>query len=62
MCENPKEYVWWDSVHLSEKIHEQSAMEIWSGKGEKYNVKELFFGKDNLIIDDVVDEQDELGL
>ncbi|KAL5579654.1 hypothetical protein UlMin_012096 [Ulmus minor] len=45
VCENPKEYVFWDSYHLTEKVYKQFADQMWRGTGKSvrpYNLKDLF--------------------
>ncbi|EEF29142.1 GDSL esterase/lipase 5 [Ricinus communis] len=47
LCENPNEYVFWDSFHLTERAYKQLADEMWSGlNGSKIvgpsNLKQLF--------------------
>ncbi|XP_074365465.1 GDSL esterase/lipase 5-like [Apium graveolens] len=59
LCESPSDYVWWDSFHPTEKLHEQLAMELWHGSSDvgPYNLKQLF--SDNfkeITIADVVDD------
>ncbi|KAK6944688.1 GDSL lipase/esterase [Dillenia turbinata] len=46
LCEHADEYVWWDSFHASERIHEQCARAIWSGPSNSvgpYSLEDLFF-------------------
>ncbi|XP_034695566.1 GDSL esterase/lipase 5 [Vitis riparia] len=48
LCENPSEYVLWDSFHLTEKLYKQLADEMWSGSPNSdvvrpYSLKNLFF-------------------
>ncbi|XP_004303744.1 PREDICTED: GDSL esterase/lipase 5 [Fragaria vesca subsp. vesca] len=47
LCQNPNEYVFWDSFHLTDKVYSQLAHEMWSGEGDYkplglYNLKDLF--------------------
>lgn len=47
LCQNPNEYVFWDSFHLTDKVYSQLAHEMWSGEGDSkplglYNLKDLF--------------------
>ncbi|CAL5439380.1 unnamed protein product [Camellia sinensis] len=45
LCDNPNEYVFWDSFHLTEKVHKQMADQIWNGNPnvvKPYNLKNLF--------------------
>lgn len=58
MCDNVEDYVWWDSVHATEKIHEQFAKALWN-EGDPsfspYNLQQLF-ANEKLIIDDVIEK------
>ncbi|KAK1382036.1 GDSL esterase/lipase 5 [Heracleum sosnowskyi] len=59
LCESPSDYVWWDSFHPTEKLHEQLAQELWHGSPDvgPYNLKQLFSGNSkDLTIADVVDD------
>jgi hypothetical protein len=48
LCENPNEYVFWDSIHLTEKAYRQLADQMWGGGGGHphvlgpYNLMNLF--------------------
>ncbi|KAK9228936.1 hypothetical protein WN944_021893 [Citrus x changshan-huyou] len=47
LCENPNEYVYWDSIHLTEMANKQLAREMWNGARNShvigpYNLKKLF--------------------
>ncbi|TQE08706.1 hypothetical protein C1H46_005690 [Malus baccata] len=49
LCEDPNEYVFWDSLHLTEKVYKQFANEMWSGRPLNsksttglYSLKDLF--------------------
>ncbi|KAK9022702.1 hypothetical protein V6N11_002946 [Hibiscus sabdariffa] len=47
LCKNPKEYVFWDSYHLTERIYRQFADQMWGGTSNSddvgpYNMKNLF--------------------
>ncbi|KAF5466286.1 hypothetical protein F2P56_016227 [Juglans regia] len=48
VCENPKEYVFWDSYHLTERAYKQLADEMWSGESNTnsmqgpFNLRDLF--------------------
>ncbi|XAR51082.1 hypothetical protein NMG60_11005616 [Bertholletia excelsa] len=56
LCENVDEYVWWDSFHATERIHEQCAKALWDGPPPAvgpYNLEDLFFGKKTTIADTV---------
>lgn len=59
LCDNFGEYVWWDSFHPTEKIHEQFAKALWNGPPSSvgpYNLESLFSNNDiKLTIADVVD-------
>ncbi|XP_057430364.1 GDSL esterase/lipase 5-like [Lotus japonicus] len=59
LCDNSDEYVWWDSFHPTEKIHEQFAKALWNGPPSvvgPYNLDNLFSNiKNKLTIADVVD-------
>ncbi|KAG7988493.1 hypothetical protein I3843_03G190700 [Carya illinoinensis] len=59
LCDNVGDYVWWDSFHPTEKIHEESANALWNGPSSDvgpYNLQELFLGKEALTIADEVDD------
>lgn len=56
LCDNAGDYVWWDSFHPTEKVHEQFAKDLWNGPiAFPYNLRDLFFDKEDLTIADVVD-------
>ncbi|KAL2327670.1 hypothetical protein Fmac_021097 [Flemingia macrophylla] len=61
LCDDVGDYVWWDSFHPTEKIHEQFAKALWNGPPclvEPYNLDNLFNSnneKIKLTIADVVD-------
>ncbi|KAH7656464.1 GDSL lipase/esterase protein, partial [Dioscorea alata] len=65
VCEDSNENLWWDSVHVSEKVHEQLALELWTATPSlpgSYNFKDLFSDFQNLRVEDViVHEQSDLG-
>ncbi|KAJ4717685.1 GDSL esterase/lipase [Melia azedarach] len=47
LCENPNQYVFWDSIHLTEIANRQLAKEMWNGATNShvigpYNLKRLF--------------------
>ncbi|KAF3451967.1 hypothetical protein FNV43_RR08063 [Rhamnella rubrinervis] len=47
LCENPNDYLFWDSYHLTEKVYKQFADQMWSGTEDSrtvgsYNLKDLF--------------------
>ncbi|KAK6914634.1 GDSL lipase/esterase [Dillenia turbinata] len=45
LCEHPKQYVFWDSYHLTETANEQLADQMWKGSRYivgPYNLKQLF--------------------
>ncbi len=45
LCENPKEFVFWDSFHLTERVYKQFALQMWSGASNSilgpYNLRDL---------------------
>ena len=59
LCDNVEEFVWWDSFHPTEKIHEQFAKALWNGSPSivgPYNLERLFKNDIKLMtIADVVD-------
>ncbi|XP_048334751.2 GDSL esterase/lipase 5 [Ziziphus jujuba] len=59
LCDNAEDYVWWDSFHPTERIHEHFAKALWNGPPLSvgpYNLKDLFFNNEmKLTIADVVD-------
>ncbi|KAG5006333.1 hypothetical protein JHK82_024294 [Glycine max] len=45
LCDNVEEYVWWDSIHGTEKINEQFSKALWNGPPSfvgPYNLKNFF--------------------
>lgn len=45
VCEEPREYVFWDSYHLTQTVYQQMAYQMWSGKRPTtgpYNLKTMF--------------------
>ncbi|KAI3670570.1 hypothetical protein L1987_87908 [Smallanthus sonchifolius] len=44
VCENPKEYVFWDSYHLTERVYKQMAHQMWNQQPTTgtSNLKTLF--------------------
>ncbi|GLJ10869.1 hypothetical protein SUGI_0136920 [Cryptomeria japonica] len=45
VCEDPKNYVWWDAYHVTESIHKQFAEAMWAGSDaviQPTNLRELF--------------------
>ncbi|XP_059634671.1 GDSL esterase/lipase 5-like [Cornus florida] len=61
VCDNPDDHVWWDSFHPTQRIHEQFAKALWDGPPLSvgpYNLQDLFFNKEKLIIADLVDTPD----
>ncbi|KAM7483937.1 hypothetical protein LguiB_008520 [Lonicera macranthoides] len=45
VCEEPREYVFWDSYHLTQTVYQQMAYQMWSGKHPTtgpYNLKTMF--------------------
>lgn len=67
LCNNTDDHVWFDSFHPTERIHEQTAKELWNGPPFSvgpYNLEELFFDKEKpTIIADLVDipQVDQVG-
>ncbi|KAK7328682.1 hypothetical protein VNO77_22799 [Canavalia gladiata] len=58
LCNNIDDYVWWDSFHPTEKIHEQFAKDLWNGPPSSvgpYNLENLFSNENKLTIADLVD-------
>ncbi|XP_027338728.1 GDSL esterase/lipase 5-like [Abrus precatorius] len=58
VCNNIGDYVWWDSFHPTEKIHEQFAMALWNGPPSSvgpYNLEKLFNNEIKITIADVID-------
>ncbi|PQP97794.1 GDSL esterase/lipase 5-like [Prunus yedoensis var. nudiflora] len=69
LCENADDYVWWDSFHPTERIHEQFAKTLWNGAPSSvgpYNLEELFsVDEEKLTIGYMVDDpeaQDHFSL
>lgn len=62
ICDNADDYVWWDSFHPTERIHEQFAKALWDGPRASvgpYNLQDLFFDHEKLTIADIVDVNPE---
>ncbi|KAK9099606.1 hypothetical protein Syun_026651 [Stephania yunnanensis] len=62
LCDNAEDYIWWDSFHPTERIHEQFAKALWSGPLSlvaPFNLEDLFFDKDKLTIADVEDDPEK---
>ncbi|GMN52921.1 hypothetical protein TIFTF001_022063 [Ficus carica] len=63
LCDSPRDYVWWDSLHPTETIHHLFATCLWSGPTPlvgPHNLQDLFFNQADKItatIADVVDHQ-----
>ncbi|OIT04224.1 gdsl esteraselipase 2 [Nicotiana attenuata] len=58
ICDNARDYVWFDSFHPTEGIHEQFAKALWDGPSSSvgpYTLQDLFFGKEKQTIADIVD-------
>ncbi|PNY10851.1 GDSL esterase/lipase 5-like protein [Trifolium pratense] len=59
LCDNVEEFLWWDSFHPTEKIHEQFAKALWNGPSSlvgPYNLERLFNNDiKSMTIADVVD-------
>ena len=69
LCDNPDGYIWWDSFHPTERIHEQFAMALWDGPPFSvgpFNLQALFFSnekkkkKKDMTIADIVDSSEIL--
>ncbi|GMP88082.1 hypothetical protein CsSME_00040192 [Camellia sinensis var. sinensis] len=59
LCDNADDYVWWDSFHPTERIHEQFAKALWDGPLDyvgPYNLQQLFFFNKLTNIADLVDD------
>ncbi|XP_051131117.1 GDSL esterase/lipase 5-like [Andrographis paniculata] len=61
LCDNGEDYVWWDSYHPTERIHEQFAKALWDGLRPAvgpYNLRDMFLydPKQKQTIADVVDD------
>lgn len=57
LCDNADDYVWWDSFHPTERIHQQFAQALWEGPRDSvgpYNLRDLFLF-DAITIADIVD-------
>ncbi|KAL5995772.1 hypothetical protein ACLOJK_025842 [Asimina triloba] len=66
LCEHASDFVWWDSFHPTEKIHEQIAQLLWSGPSTvvwPYTLQTLF-SEDTakLTIADIVDGSGHVGV
>ncbi|KAL3566477.1 hypothetical protein D5086_031892 [Populus alba] len=61
LCDNADNYIWWDSGHPTERIHEQIAKTLWKGGPSvgPYKLEDLFFDKERLTIADILDAPDE---
>nr|XP_009587854.1 GDSL esterase/lipase 1-like [Nicotiana tomentosiformis]XP_016448774.1 PREDICTED: GDSL esterase/lipase 1-like [Nicotiana tabacum] len=58
ICDNAKDYIWFDSFHPTEGIHEQFAKALWDGPSSSvgpYTLQDLFFSKEKQTIADIVD-------
>lgn len=61
LCDNADDFVWWDSLHPTEKIHEQFGLALWNGPPSSvgpYTLQHLFLSKEKLTIADEVDDPD----
>ncbi|KZV14568.1 GDSL esterase/lipase 5 [Dorcoceras hygrometricum] len=59
LCDNAGEYVWWDSFHPTERIHQQFAEAIWAGPRDDvgpFNLRDLFFHREDATIAELVDD------
>ncbi|XP_077236469.1 GDSL esterase/lipase 5-like [Tasmannia lanceolata] len=64
LCDTADEYIWWDSFHPTETIHQQFAQLFWNGPPISvgpYNLESLFFGDEKLTIADIVDDRYDGG-
>lgn len=55
LCDDAGDYIWWDSLHPTEKIHEQFGKALWNGPPSSvgpYNLQDLFHSKEKLPIND----------
>lgn len=46
LCANADDYVWWDSFHPTQRIHQQFAQALWDGPSAAlgpYSLRDLFF-------------------
>lgn len=61
LCDNADNYIWWDSYHPTERIHEQIAKTLWKDGPSvgPYKLEDLFFDKERLTIADILDASDE---
>ncbi|KAH6837502.1 hypothetical protein C2S53_001025 [Perilla frutescens var. hirtella] len=63
LCDNADDYVWWDSFHPTERIHQQFAQALWDGPRAAvgpYTLRDLFFDHESPItIADIVDVDQE---
>ncbi|KAJ6957616.1 hypothetical protein NC653_039548 [Populus alba x Populus x berolinensis] len=61
LCDNVDHYIWWDSGHPTERIHEQIAKTLWKDGPSvgPYKLEDLFFDKERLTIADILDAPDE---
>nr|DAD45313.1 TPA_asm: hypothetical protein HUJ06_003543 [Nelumbo nucifera] len=46
LCDNPNDYVFWDSFHLTDRAYQQMAEQMWTGTNPvvegNYNMKSFF--------------------
>ena len=57
LCNDPRDFVWWDSFHPTERIHHHYAEVLWSGPNVcPYTLQDLFFDKEKRTIGDLVDD------
>ena len=65
LCDDADDYVWWDSFHPTERIHQQFAKALWNGPPFSvgpYNLEDLFFSREReLTIGDIVDDPEGEG-
>lgn len=58
-CEKAEDYIWFDSFHPIERIHQDYAKTLWDGPPSAvgpYRLKDLFFPEKKLTIADIVDD------
>ncbi|KAK4348147.1 hypothetical protein RND71_034486 [Anisodus tanguticus] len=58
LCDDAKEYIWFDSFHPTKGIHEQFAKALWDGPSSSvgpYTLQNLFFSKEKQTIGDIID-------
>ncbi|XP_057767902.1 GDSL esterase/lipase 5-like [Salvia miltiorrhiza] len=61
LCDDTDGYVWWDSFHPTQRIHQQFAQALWDGPRaavEPYTLRDLFFFSPITVADIVDDDVD----